>query len=576
MRMARQARGGSSGRGLRWRRGRLIVVGVVLVVTIAVLVGMAMLRSRGSDSSGQPVYAGLAAGAESGPSTPVPGSAATGPVLSLSPTGVESSWVRAENALPGSPDWRITGQPSGGRIEGWADHVAAQAGDTVRLFVSTSASSFQVTAYRLGYYGGAGARRVWTSDQVAGRPQPPCPVAAGTNMVSCDGWAPSLSMPVTPAFVQGDYVLKLVGAGGEQSYIILTVWDPASTGTYLFETHSLTAQGWNTYGGFDFYAGSGPCPPGVPKYPQCNRARVVSFDRPYADGQGTGDFLDNEYPLLAFVEEHGLDVSYVSDVTLDAHPQFIAQHKAFLSLGHDETWTYAERKGLDEAVAHGVNVAFLSAAAMVRHARLQDSPIGPNRQEVNYRDAAADPLNGKGDPHQVTGNTWDSPPAPWPTLPLIGQAYMGYLNLDAPAADFVVYDGSAWVFTGTGLRTGSVLPGIIGSDFDHLSTPTPPNLQVLGHSPVSMAHGFTGGRTWNGCSYSDMTYYTRPDSKAGVFDSGMVSWINHLSPCPSGTSCPATQVRQMTGNVLWLFGQGPAGHVQPSMANYQNLQPTGS
>ena len=167
--------------------------------------------------------------------------------------------------------------------------------------------------------------------------------------------------------------------------------------------------------------------------------------------------------------------------------------------------------------------------------------------------------------------------ATWPTLPLIGQAYMGYLNLDAPQADFVVNDASSCIYSGTGLHNGSALAGIIGSDFDHLTpTGTPPNLQVLGHSPVDMTHGFTGGRTWNGNSYSDMTYYTRTDSQAGVLDTGTVSWINHLTPCPDNTSCPATQVRQMTGNLLWLFGQGPAGRIKPSIPNHQTVQPAGS
>ncbi|MGV1030421.1 MAG: N,N-dimethylformamidase beta subunit family domain-containing protein, partial [Dermatophilaceae bacterium] len=231
--------------------------------------------------------------------------------------------------------------------------------------------------------------------------------------------------------------------------------------------------------------------------------------------------------------------------------EFMTTHKAILSLGHDETWTYAERKGAQAAVDHGVNLAFLSAAAMVRHARLQPSPIGAARQEINYRDSAADPLNGKGDPNQVTGNTWDSPPASRSTLPLIGQAYMGYLNPGAPPADFVVDDASAWIFKGTGLHNGAVLPGIIGSDFDHLMAKgSPANLQVLGHSPIPMSRGFTGGPTWNGNSYSDMTYYTRADSQAGVFDSGMVSWIANLTPCATGTSCPAEQVQHMTANLL--------------------------
>ena len=64
---------------------------------------------------------------------------------------------------------------------------------------------------------------------------------------------------------------------------------------------------------------------------------------------------------------------------------------------------------MKNAVAHGVNVVYFGAAAMVRHARLESSPLGPDREEVDYRDAYEDPLNGVGNPMQVTGNTWETP-----------------------------------------------------------------------------------------------------------------------------------------------------------------------
>jgi hypothetical protein len=396
-------------------------------------------------------------------------------------------------------------------------------------------------------------------------------------MVSCVNWTASVTMPVTSAFPQGDYLLKLIGVNGEQSYVPLAVSDPQSTATYLFETHSLTAEAWNDYGGFSFYKGTGPCPTGTPAYPVCNRARITSFDRPYLDGHGAGDFLYNEYPLLRFVEQHGLDVAYVTDVALDNHPEVMLQHKAFLSLGHDETWTYAERKGLQDAVAHGVNVAFLSAAAIVRHARLQASPIGPDREVVEYRDSREDPLNGKGDPLQVTGNTWAVPPTNWPVNAFIGQQYSGYLYPNAPNVPFVVHDASAWIFRGTGLKDGSAIPDVIGSDIDHLDPKTTPlNLQVLGHSPVPLAHAFTSQGKWGGVTYSDMTYYTNTTSHAGIFDSGTVGWINALSPCDNSPGCAANTVQQITGNLLSLFGQGPAGDNVPSKPNWKSLTPPGS
>ena len=116
---------------------------------------------------------------------------------------------------------------------------------------------------------------------------------------------------VTSDFVQGDYLFKLVGAGGQESYIPLTVWDPTSTATYLVKNDVFTWQAWNPYGGYDFYAGVGPCPADV--YPLCSRARIVSYDRPYGYGEGAGDFLGSEYPFVRFVEQHGLDVAYVTD-----------------------------------------------------------------------------------------------------------------------------------------------------------------------------------------------------------------------------------------------------------------------
>jgi len=77
----------------------------------------------------------------------------------------------------------------------------------------------------------------------------------------------------------------------------------------------------------------------------------------------------------------------------------------------------------------------------------------------DYRDSAADPLNGHGDPRAVTGNTWAAPPASWPEDSFVGEGYNGFLAPDAPAGALRVTDTAAWIFAGTGLRDGqSVTP----------------------------------------------------------------------------------------------------------------------
>ena len=245
---------------------------------------------------------------------PVPAPIATSP----GPDGTRAEWVRRENARPGTAGWQITTGASGA-ISGFADKVYAAEGQRVSLYVSTPARSFHVEAYRMGFYGGTNARLVWRSPEQGGGVQRQCPRTRATNMVSCAHWLPSLSLTLSEDFVPGDYLFKLVGSGDEQSYIPLTMWDPTSRATYVIKNDVFTWQAWNSYGGYDFYAGAGACPPGV--YPLCSRARVVTFDRPYA-ARGAGDFLSLELPLVAFAEEQGLDVSYATDLTLAQHPSF--------------------------------------------------------------------------------------------------------------------------------------------------------------------------------------------------------------------------------------------------------------
>ncbi len=498
----------------------------------------------------------------------------------LGPDGVESSAIIAENRRPGTTSWRIGRGRWSGSVVGFVGTTDAVAGDTVGVYVSSTAATFRVIAYRMGWYGGAGARQVWVSSPIRGHVQPACPVTPQVNLVSCDNWSRSLTIRITSAFVPGDYLLKLVGGGGQESYMLLTVSQTASTAAYLVIARSMTEEGWNTYGGFDFYQGRGPCTFGttISSYPVCNRARIVSFDRPYAEGHGASDFLTNELPLVELMERDGLDVTYTTDVAVSEDPALLLGHRAILSLGHDETWTYPELAGLERAIAKGENVAFLSAAAIVRHARLASSRLGPDRDVIDYRDPAEDPLDGKGEPMEVTGNTWASPPTDFSTVPLVGEAYSGYLD-PGKSAPFVAYDTRSWIYTGTGLHDGSRLPGVVASDIDHLapSQPMPANLQVLGHSPVPAADAFTDEGTWDGDTYSDMTYYTNPTSKAGIFDSGTVNWITTLDECPrSQPSCPTRTTDKMTENLLRLFGEGPAGRRQPSVANWTGVTPVGS
>jgi hypothetical protein len=134
---------------------------------------------------------------------------------------MRAAWVIRENQRPGTTAWKITRTPPG-TIAGFANRTYAAAGEAITLYVSTNAPALHVEAYRMGYYNAQGGRLVWRSADVPGSLQSACPLFTDVNLVSCDNWLPTLAVSITAAFVPGDYLFKLVGRGGQQSYIPLT------------------------------------------------------------------------------------------------------------------------------------------------------------------------------------------------------------------------------------------------------------------------------------------------------------------------------------------------------------------
>jgi len=487
------------------------------------------------------------------------------------PAGVQARWVIAENMKRGTTGWRIPNAMPPGTIAGFASSDDAVQGEWVAFRITAPSPTFSVVAYRMGWYGGAGARAVWSSPRFKGQAQPTCTFTAGVNLVSCANWSLSFRLRIGRAFVQGDYLFKLTASTGQESYVPLTISDRRSKAAYLVINRTFTEEGWNAWGGYDFYLGQGTC---APTYPVCNRARIVSYDRPFDTGNGASDFFGNEYPLIQLMEREGLDVGYVTDTALNADPKLELGHKVLLSLGHDETWSTPERQGIDAAIAAGANVVFFGAAAVLRHVRMEASSLGPERLEVNYRDSAEDPMNGSGNPLEVTGNTFASPPTNWSEVPLTGEEYAGYLDGTA-SVPFVVQNASAFVFKRTGLKNGDQLKGVVMSDFDHIAVGagSPQNVEVLGHSPVLASLAYTNQGTWNGQTFSDMTYYTDA-AGGGVIDTGTVNWIYSLNSCAPGESiCQSGTVTRITENILSAFGSGPAGRRFPAQPNWQGLEP---
>ncbi len=497
-------------------------------------------------------------------------------VNSALPDGVvipTSAAIVAENAKTGHA-WWVTTPQNAGDIEGFASQVSAQTGDKVTLFVSTKAPQFHVEAYRMGYYQGIGARLVWQSAEVTGVRQPSPALVSPTNTIQCR-WTPSLTVPIGPTWPPGAYLLKLVGTGGEQQFVPLCVRDDSSKAAVVIQQSVTTWQAYNRWGGYSLYYGNAG---GALSYTHApaggtyaDRARIVSFDRPYDHdwASGAADFVGNEFPVVFHAEKMGLDVTYWTDVDLHVQPQLLANHRMLVSLGHDEYWSQLMRDGAAQALASGVNLAYLGANACYRQIRFEPSAVGPNRHQVCYKSAAEDPMTGQNDA-LVTVN-WAQSPVSRPESQLIGSTYQ---DIEANA-DMVIADQSSWLLAGTGVTTGQRLTNAVRGEFDRYvpNSASPTNLDVVAHSIVP-------NRDHN---YSDVTWYTVPTG-GGVFATGNASWVGQLSDSPlippnvlpsAEPDVTPTLVRIME-NVYSVLGSGPAGLSHPSQGNWRSIYTPGS
>jgi hypothetical protein len=469
--------------------------------------------------------------------------------------GVAGLDVVSENAKAGSTTWHLTrlGRPH--EIEGYATRTDLLPGDPLRLKVSTTAPSYQIHVYRAGWYGGRQMREVWTSGQLAGQRQPPATLYAPTYTVMTT-WRPN-DVIDTRGWPPGSYLVRLDASTGGQRYVPVTVRSANARGALVLVNAVTTWQAYNIWGDYSLYHGSG----GPPDFD--HRSRVVTFDRPY-DGDGAGDLLTSELPVISLAERVGLPLAYATDITLDQDPHLLDGARGLVSLAHDEYWSTKMRASVTAARDRGVNLAFLGANAVFRHIRLEPGPSSDgadrvNRLEVNYKRQFGDPLNGRNNA-EVTTN-WREPPVPRPESTLTGVFY----ECNPVHADLVVTNPGSWLWSGIAQK-GTRVPDIVGPEYDRVNPgmPTPPGIEVLTHSPVTCR---------NTQSYSDSAYYT-VTSGAGVFAAGTNLWVAAL--CSPGLRCPTSpagsrMIQAVTLRLLRAMAAGPMALAHPAQGNLPAL-----
>ena len=94
--------------------------------------------------------------------------------FSPSPCDYPANAIVAENCLPGNPasQWDVSGAGDP-NLQGFATDISVNRGQTVSFKVKTS-TAYRLDIYRMGYYGGMGARKVATVLPSATLSRPAC------------------------------------------------------------------------------------------------------------------------------------------------------------------------------------------------------------------------------------------------------------------------------------------------------------------------------------------------------------------------------------------------------------------
>lgn len=384
------------------------------------------------------------------------------------------SAIWRENQKPGNWKW-LAGAAPNGTIEGYGSQLSVVAGQTVDLHVRTDpAAPYRVAVYRLGWYGGAGARLVACEPSCPGkrrgesrhgRPRPMPPMDPSTGELSAS-WPVTDRIHTRRDWVSGEYLAQLVIARGRDRG--LARWIPfvvrpsrPDPNSILVEVPVDTWEAYNDWGGkslYDFNSSHGVA------------AVKVSFNRPWAYGEPNLTFpVGFEYSLLQFMERNGFPLEYATDIDVDEHPQLLVQHPLTVALGHGEYWSQGIRTAWDAARDAGKNLAFLGADTGYWQIRYEDS----HRTIVEYRSSTLDP-----DPIPADKtNAFRVLDPPRPECRLEGVEFQsGGIYPPLVNSYTVLASGNPWL-AAAGLKPGDVLPDSVRDEWDSLRpgcvTPAP-------------------------------------------------------------------------------------------------------
>lgn len=374
----------------------------------------------------------------------------------------------------------------------YTDHLSYSPGEKMAVRASAPGGSFGCRITRIG----AEDVVVFEERNLNAAPQPFSPTAFRDG---CN-WPVSFEIAIDPAWPSGYYRLQLLNDGGVGEHFFVIRNDHGAKAPFALVLATNTYNAYNSWGGKCLYGTDVTVAVEPHLDTNADRSPIVSVDRPFsryliaspaptriADlthrgfGEGAGapqalrDGIANfdfslwdtaagymnkwEHVFARWAEREGYELAYLTQEDLRRNPNCLDGHRCYLSVGHDEYWSWADRDCVETFVENGGRAAFFSGNACYWQVRFENN----DRQMVGYKYDAHrdDPVMGTDRERFMTG-MWADPAIGRPETQMKGTTFTraGYsrigLCMGARPAGYTVFNEDHWSLDGANLFYGDM------------------------------------------------------------------------------------------------------------------------
>lgn len=339
----------------------------------------------------------------------------------------------------GRPSYGDQLPPSELFVAGYTDALSYQAGDQVRLHLSTNGGPIDIRVQRLGAETVEVMQHSGVSAELATIPD-------RASSTGCN-WPVAYQFAIPDAWRSGYYEAQLSTVADGQTatsklFFVVRAADSGPHAKILLQLATNTYNAYTNWGGHSLYA-----------YHDRDglQGHRVSFDRPLAS-----QYAKWEHPFVRWAETQGFELDFAVNTDLELRPEILQHYSLVLSVGHDEYWSTPMRDALENYIAGGGNVAFFSGNTCCWQVRSEDN----GRALTCWKQAFnSDPLF-RSDQQHLLSTAWGHHLVQRPENKLTGVGFLwgGYhlshgQFMDGDGA-FRVHRPDHWMLAGTDLKVG--------------------------------------------------------------------------------------------------------------------------